>query len=64
MGKKKLKVILDTNVLVSALLFEGKLSGLLSFLKRGAFILLFSEETLKSLQKFFIIQNFHLLKRK
>ena len=51
MGKKKLKVILDTNVLVSALLFEGRLSGLLSFLKRGAFVLLFSEETLKEFTK-------------
>jgi putative PIN family toxin of toxin-antitoxin system len=50
-GKKKLKVVLDTNVLVSALLFKGELSKLLLPLKQGIFILLFSEETLKEFIK-------------
>ena len=49
MGKKELKVVLDTNVLVSALLFQGGLSKLLFPLKK--FILLFSEETLNEFIK-------------
>jgi len=48
-GKKELKVVLDTNVLVSALLFKGELSKLLFPLKK--FILLFSEETLNEFIK-------------
>jgi len=51
MGKKKLKVVLDTNVLISALLFQGELSKLLLPLKKGAYILLFSEDTLSELIK-------------
>ena len=51
MGKRKLKVVLDTNVLISALLFRGKLSKLLLPLKKGAYILLFSEGTLSELIK-------------
>lgn len=51
MGKKKLKVVLDTNVLVSSLLFKGELSEIISFLKKNAIILLFSEETLKEFIK-------------
>ena len=49
MGKKELKVVLDTNVLVSALLFKGELSKLLSLLKQRKCILLFSEETLNEI---------------
>ncbi len=49
MGKKELKVVLDTNVLVSALFFKGELSKLLFPLKK--FILLFSEETLNEFIK-------------
>ena len=49
MGKKELKVVLDTNVLVSALLFKDELSKLLFPLKK--FILLFSEETLNEFIK-------------
>jgi len=48
-GKKELKVVLDTNVLVSTLLFKGELSKLLFPLKK--FILLFSEETLNEFIK-------------
>ena len=51
MGKKELKVVLDTNVLVSALLFKGELSKLLFPLKQKNFILLFSEETLNEFIK-------------
>lgn len=49
MGKRKLKVVLDTNVLISALLFRGELSKLLLPLKKGVYILLFSEGTLNEL---------------
>ncbi|MDF2953798.1 MAG: putative nucleic acid-binding protein [Thermodesulfobacterium sp.] len=49
MGKKELRVVLDTNVLVSALFFKGELSKLLFPLKK--FILLFSEETLNEFIK-------------
>ena len=51
MGKKELKVVLDTNVLVSALLFKDELSKLLFPLKQKKFILLFSEETLNEFIK-------------
>ena len=62
MGKKKLKVVLDTNVLVSALLFKGELSKLLLPLKQGVFILLFSEETLKEFIKVLHYPKFALTK--
>jgi len=51
MGKKKLKVVWDTNILVSTLLFKGELSKLHSFLKKNTFTLLFSEETLNEFIK-------------
>ena len=60
MGKKKLKVVLDTNVLVSALLFKGELSKLLFPLKK--FILLFSEETLNEFIKVLHYPKFSLTK--
>ena len=44
-AKKCLKVILDTNVFVSALLFRGELSVLVPMWKDGAFIPIFSKET-------------------
>ena len=48
MGKKEktLKtVVLDTNILVSALLFRGELSGIVDLWKKGKFIPLLSKET-------------------
>jgi putative PIN family toxin of toxin-antitoxin system len=48
MGKKEktLKtVVLDTNILVSALLFRGELSGIVNLWKKGEFIPLLSKET-------------------
>jgi putative PIN family toxin of toxin-antitoxin system len=48
MGKKEegvKKVVLDTNVLVSALLFRGELSKLVGHWKAGEFIPVFSRET-------------------
>ena len=49
MGKKEktLKVVLDTNVLVSALLFKGELSRLVDLWKKGNIIPVFSRETFR-----------------
>jgi uncharacterized protein len=47
-GKKEktlTKVVLDTNILVSALLFHGELSGIIELWKKGAIIPIFSRET-------------------
>lgn len=40
-----MKVVLDTNVLLSSLLFRGHLSTLVDLWKTGAFVIVFSEET-------------------
>lgn len=44
-AKKRLKIILDTNVLISALLFRGELSVLVPMWKDGAFTPIFSKDT-------------------
>ena len=51
MGKKKLRVVLDTNVILSALLFGGRLEFIRRAWKRGKLTLLFSEDTLEELVK-------------
>lgn len=51
MGKKKLKVVLDTNVILSSLLFGGRLAFIHEAWKERSIILLFSEDTLKELVK-------------
>lgn len=51
MGKKKLKVVLDTNVLVSVLLFGGRLEEIYKAWKSGKLTLLFTEETLEEFVK-------------
>jgi len=48
MGKRKkeaIKVVLDTNILVSALLFKGELSKIVDLWKKGRIIPFFSGET-------------------
>ncbi|MCL5276468.1 MAG: putative toxin-antitoxin system toxin component, PIN family [Deltaproteobacteria bacterium] len=48
MGKKEKtvkKVILDTNILVSALLFKGRLSEIVDLWKKGKIVSVFSRET-------------------
>jgi putative PIN family toxin of toxin-antitoxin system len=48
MGKKKkevAKAVLDTNVLVSALILKGQLKPLVEFWQKGAIILVFTRET-------------------
>ena len=51
MGKRKLKVVLDTNVLVSVLLFGGKLEEIYKAWKSGKLTLLFTEKTLEEFVK-------------
>jgi len=53
MGKKEkapLKVVLDTNILVSALLFRGELSLIVELWKNGKLIPLISKETFRELK--------------
>ena len=48
MGKKKedpIRVVLDTNILISALLFKGELSKILFLWKAGIIIPIFTKET-------------------
>ena len=45
MGEGPVRVVLDTNVLVSALLFKRELARLVDLWKEGKIILLFSKET-------------------
>ena len=51
MGKKKLRVVLDTNIIVSSLLFGGSLAFVHEAWKEGKIRLLFSEDTLEELVK-------------
>jgi len=48
-GKKKLRLVLDTNVVVSVLLFGGRLEFIRKAWKEGQLKLLFSEDTLEEL---------------
>ncbi|RLJ70444.1 putative PIN family toxin of toxin-antitoxin system [Hydrogenivirga caldilitoris] len=49
MGKDELKVVLDTNVILSVLLFGSRLEFIRMAWKEGKLKLLFSEETLEEL---------------
>jgi putative PIN family toxin of toxin-antitoxin system len=59
-AKKRLRVILDTNVLVSALLFRGELSSLVMLWKKGVFIPVFSRETFAELRSVLAYPKFKL----
>jgi putative PIN family toxin of toxin-antitoxin system len=48
--KKVRRIVLDTNVLVSALLFTGELSKIVDFWRRGKVIPLISKETFEELR--------------
>jgi len=50
-GKEKLRVVLDTNVILSSLLFGGRLAFIHKAWKGGKLTLLFSEDTLEELVK-------------
>ncbi|MFH0914037.1 MAG: putative toxin-antitoxin system toxin component, PIN family [Chloroflexota bacterium] len=63
MGEKKRKirrVVLDTNIFISALLFEGQASELVSLWKQGRIIPLVSAETMKELIRVLAYPKFDL----
>ncbi|MBI2849473.1 MAG: putative toxin-antitoxin system toxin component, PIN family [Chloroflexi bacterium] len=63
MGEKRRKikrVVLDTNVIVSALLFEGQSSALVGLWKQGKIIPLVSTETLKEIIRVLAYPKFDL----
>ncbi|GBE04645.1 MAG TPA: putative toxin-antitoxin system toxin component, PIN family [Nitrospirae bacterium] len=63
MVKKKIgvkKVVLDTNVIVSALLFKGELSAIVNLWKEGEVFPVISNETFKELTKVFTYPKFSL----
>jgi uncharacterized protein len=64
MGEKKkgLKVVLDTNVLVSALLFYGPLSRIVDLWESGRIIPVLSHDTFKEFQQVLAYPKFHLTK--
>lgn len=63
MGKKEkavIKAVLDTNVLVSALLFKGELSRLADLWKRGVFIPVLTRETFEEFRAVLTYPKFSL----
>jgi uncharacterized protein len=63
LGQKKHPVkrfVLDTNIFISALLFEGEASHLVNFWKLGKIIPLVSAETLKEIIRVLAYPRFHL----
>jgi uncharacterized protein len=63
LGAKKHKikrVVLDTNVFISALLFEGNASSLVNLWKQGKIIPLVSSETLKEIIRVLAYPKFEL----
>jgi len=48
--KKIIRVVLDTNVLISALLFKGELSGIVGLWQKGKIIPVISKETFDELR--------------
>jgi putative PIN family toxin of toxin-antitoxin system len=64
-GKKEKtvrKVVLDTNVLVSSILFKGELAGIVDLWKRGKIVPVVSRETFDELRKVLEYQKFGLTK--
>ena len=49
-AKKIIRVVLDTNVLISALLFKGELSGIVALWQKGKIIPVISRETFDELR--------------
>jgi len=48
--KKIIRVVLDTNVLISALLFKGELSGIVGLWQKGKIVPVISKETFHELR--------------
>jgi putative PIN family toxin of toxin-antitoxin system len=62
-GKKKqdvIRIVLDTNVLVSALLFSGKLGQIVAHWKEGMFVPVFSRDTFDEFRRVLAYQKFSL----
>ena len=65
MGKKEkaaLKVVLDTNILISALLFRGKLSRVVDLWKEGRVVPVISKETFQEFKAVLEYPKFRLSK--
>ncbi|MCX5797979.1 MAG: putative toxin-antitoxin system toxin component, PIN family [Proteobacteria bacterium] len=60
--KKKIKVIFDTNILISALILKGKLSRIVKLWKAGIVIPVFSRETFKEFKDVLEYPKFSLSK--
>ncbi len=63
MGEKEKtvkKVVLDTNILVSALLFKGRLSEIVDLWKNGKIVSVFSKETFEEFRAFLEYAKFSL----
>jgi len=65
MGKKKktIKVVLDTNVLLSALLFKGRVPGIARLWKKGKFTPVISGDTFKEFRSVLEYPKFSLSKK-
>lgn len=61
MGTEEIKVVLDTNVLLSALLFKGTVSRIVSLWKEGRIKPVFTRETFEEFQKALAYPKFSLL---
>jgi putative PIN family toxin of toxin-antitoxin system len=48
--KKIIRVVLDTNILISALLFKGELSGIVGLWQKGKIVPIISKETFDELR--------------
>ncbi len=65
MGKKKKvkKIVLDTNILVSALLFKGELSKIVDLWEKGEIIPVISKETFEEFKKVLAYPKFSLTEK-
>lgn len=66
MGKKEKAariVVLDTNILVSALLFKGELAGIVDLWKKGRIVPVFSKETFAEFKTVLEYPKFSLTER-
>ncbi len=66
MGKKEktvIRVVLDTNILVSSLLFRGKLSGIIDLWKTGKIIPIFSKMTFEEFKNVLEYPKFSLTRQ-
>lgn len=58
--KTKVRIVLDTNVIISAMIFKGEVSKIVSLWKNGTIIPLFSKETFGEFKKVLTYPKFAL----